>query len=743
MSEDLSKTKQEVTCKVVRTMLNYARLHRGPDCEARIADAVGLHLTYLHNENNWVSFEVYKIACEFMIREFSDPKVMYKVGLFAFSNMDNFGAIAKFVVYLSTPEKIFKRAAAVANEVSRIGNYRLVEFGPNRMLLEFINHPNYPFHQFNCDYRLGLFAGVPQLFGLPIAKHRSVECVSDGHARCLYEFRWQPQAYYLFGKQAVTGMGMGLAFAFVLSALNRFDFSSASFSGVLFSCTVILYLVGVIMDIKHSAQYKIFSESGTSDDIEETMQFANEKYEEALDTVTKLKAIIEANSVLQSKWLSSELVDMVLEIIRNNLGYDRAMILHYDEKENSLMHPKVVGKTSVIQQAALKTLRFDLQDDSFANVKVFKSGEPILIEDISKIENFKNREFLRISGTKSLVILPFRVGEKIIGTLTVDKITSPRPMNGEDVRILMTLLNVLSVALENAELYLEMEERVKERTSQLNSTNHKLGEAYDELKATQVKLLHSEKMASIGKLVAGIAHEMNNPAGILLGNVELMEINIVRLKKESEALPADAKEAFKTILKSVDEIFEFIAPMKRAMARLKNIVVDLRNFSSLDEVDCMPADLNQGLQSTLKFFQGRTDNRIQVITGWGELPPVVCYPGHLNQAFSNIVSNAIDAVTGSKNPKIDIHTSLESTHADLLGPHVKITISDNGVGINKDILDKIFDPFFTTKEVGSGTGLGLSIAYGVIQQHDGHIVAESEEGRGTTMIIRIPLEVKK
>lgn len=742
--EFVQKTKQELNCKIIRTMLNYALEKAGPDAERKLIERMGLTREYLQNENNWVSFDVYTHACEAMKTIFNDDHIMYRVGIYSFSNLENFGAIAKMAVYLLKPESIYRRTAEVANQAVKFGTYRVVEIESNRLLLEFKNREGYKFHQHNCDYRLGVFAGIPQLFGLPIARHRSIQCVSDGADRCLYEFRWLSRTWEIFGRHARIGLVMGILFALVLTVLNRFTFSHFSQPALLISGAAVLYLIGIILDMKHTAQYSAFINSGKSDEIEEAMAFANQKYQEAADNITKLQAIIEGNAVLQSKLIKSELVEIVLEIIKHNLGYDRAMILFKNNTQPLLDSPKLIGNLSPEMEQALLNYKINLTDETAINTRVFYSGESALITDMSDVKNSTEMKAVQLSGTKSFVILPFKIGSRVVGTLTVDKISSPKIMTREDVRILNTLLNMLSVALENAELYQDLEARVRERTAQLNETNKKLESAYDELKQAQAQLLHNEKMASLGKLVAGIAHEMNNPAGILSGYIELMELHANRLRKDLEILDQfsaaheDIAGTIQHIEKNILEITDSIEPCKRSVWRIKSIIQDLRNFSRLDENELMPANINEGLENTLKFFKSQAEGRIRIITHFNPIPQVTCFPGHLNQVFSNVISNAIEAIDGAGT--IEVHTSKSEPTSDLPTDHIVVKIKDSGHGIPAEIQGKIFDPFFTTKDIGAGKGLGLSIAYGIIKQHSGSISAESEQDQGACITIRIPIE---
>lgn len=171
---------------------------------------------------------------------------------------------------------------------------------------------------------------------------------------------------------------------------------------------------------------------------------------------------------------------------------------------------------------------------------------------------------------------------------------------------------------------------------------------------------------------------------------------------------------------------------------MKNIVQDLRNFSRLDENELMPADLNEGIEKMLQFFSNQTQNRVTIRTNLSPLPFVQCYPGHLNQVFSNMILNSIEAISGEG--VITISTKAVEANELLNVPHVRIEIADTGCGIKSENVNKIYDPFYTTKEIGQGQGLGLAVAYGIVMRHNGKILVHSEFGKGTTMTVLIPVE---
>ena len=278
----------------------------------------------------------------------------------------------------------------------------------------------------------------------------------------------------------------------------------------------------------------------------------------------------------------------------------------------------------------------------------------------------------------------------------------------------------------------------------LNRSNHALEQAHLELKAAQSRILQNEKMASIGQLAAGVAHEINNPNGFILSNLNAMCKYVDRIREfiafQEDAL-ATANEAVSTQIQqkkrslkidfTLEDMGNLIQESHEGAERIKNIVKDLKDFSHLDQAELVQADINACIESTLNIVSNELMLKTELKKEFGELPLVACNPGQINQVLSNLLLNAAQAI--EQGGEITVKTWAKQ---DL----VYIAISDTGPGIPPEIRSRLFEPFFTTREVGKGAGLGLSIAYDIVKKHGGEITVTSEVGKGSCFTIRLPLE---
>jgi signal transduction histidine kinase len=473
----------------------------------------------------------------------------------------------------------------------------------------------------------------------------------------------------------------------------RVSFSSSLQSSAYYDLIAIkrgVYTIMVFVDVSSDVLLK------SNQKEQEVFQNKLTKLEEENEELQKIRQKAQAQAIRIA------LINKVSNIIRESM--DISVILNSALKELAIMF----GCFRTYYASTNDFGNFTIEEMYGENS--FKKGEQISFDELS----MKKLKMNKISISYSMleyaeaepfkqsvlrVIVPIFHMQKIMGAIVLLSYQK-RELN-EEIEILDAVSSQLSNAIVRAELYQKNAKNVLE-----------LKKALNELKETQLQLINSEKMASLGQLVAGVAHEINTPVASIKSN------NSITAKLIKQIEPEDLKEMF-TQINDLDS---------EAIQRISNIVVSLKKFVRLDESELQEADINKELDLTLDLIRHETKNKIEVIREYGEIPLIKCYPNMLNQVFTNILINACQAI--DSNGKIIISTRFADNK-------LVVKIKDNGKGIAKENLNKIFTAGYTTKGVGVGTGLGLAISQKIIDKHGGTIKVYSEVGVGTEFIITI------
>ncbi|MEZ2238162.1 PAS domain S-box protein [Microcoleus sp.] len=402
--------------------------------------------------------------------------------------------------------------------------------------------------------------------------------------------------------------------------------------------------------------------------------------------------------------------------------------------------------------------------------------ESVIVTDIATDPLWEDyRDFALSFGLRACSSTPIiSSNEQLLGTFAL-YYTEPHTPEKFEFEFIELVKNLAGIAIERKQaeeslqkLNEDLENRVFQRTEALRQSDarereraQQLEQALLELYSTQSQLVQTEKMSSLGELVAGIAHEINNPVNFIHGNIKYVDDYTKQLMELVDLYAEEYPEPNSIILDKIEEMdLDFVSEdlkkivrsMEVGTKRIRQIVLSLRNFSRLDESEMKPVDLHGGIDSTLLILQHRLKGlngwpEINVIHEFSNIPLVDCYPSQLNQVFMNIIANAIDAIeeryqkfsvaAAEANPgRIAIATQVIGENM------IAVEISDNGTGMPQTTIDRIFNPFYTTKEVGKGTGLGMSISHSiVVQKHKGKIECFSEIGQGTTFRISIPISL--
>ncbi|MDX2228280.1 MAG: GAF domain-containing protein [Leptolyngbyaceae cyanobacterium bins.349] len=370
----------------------------------------------------------------------------------------------------------------------------------------------------------------------------------------------------------------------------------------------------------------------------------------------------------------------------------------------------------------------------------YRTGDRSVVHDVYQQGYAQcHIEILEQFQIKAFMIIPIFVGQELWGLLGVYQHSTTRQWKRSETEFVNHIAVQLGVAIHHVELLFQTRQQAEQ-----------LAETLSDLKQTQVQLFHSEKMSSLGQLVAGIAHEVNNPVNFISGNLahiqEYTESLFGLIRAYQQQVPNPTPELLQLLEESdfayLEEDFpKLCASMRMGTERIREIVQSLRNFSRVDEAEVKTVNLHEGLESTLLILQHRfksvAGQPIELVKQYGNLPPVQCHAGQLNQVFMNLIGNAIDELEST--PADQPSRTITITTRCLDPDWVEVAIADNGRGIAANLQAKLFDPFFTTKPIGKGTGLGLFISYQIVEKHGGQLVCHSQTGEGTAFMIKLPL----
>ena len=323
----------------------------------------------------------------------------------------------------------------------------------------------------------------------------------------------------------------------------------------------------------------------------------------------------------------------------------------------------------------------------------------------------------------SIMYYPLMVGEQIIGVLTVQSYQK-NAYNKHQQGMIRTIASTTAIALDNANAYREIERKNRE------------------IITTQQQLVQSEKMASLGTLTAGVAHEINNPTNFVHVSAQNLEADLTKFQQFLFELAGDdaEEEILDSFRRQFKPLHDHLATIRSGTERIKIIVQDLRAFSQLDSADQRVVQITELIQSTVNLVRTKHLEIAEFITDFKTSPELLCHPAQLNQVFMNLIVNASDAIRDKQRQQSQKTPGLITITCRLMGNIIEVAIKDNGGGMTDETKNRLFEPFYTTKDVGEGTGLGLSISYGIVQQHNGQLHVDSELGVGTTFRVRLPVE---
>lgn len=456
-----------------------------------------------------------------------------------------------------------------------------------------------------------------------------------------------------------------------------------------------------------------------------------EQHDQVKETYKKVQLLTEIGQQITSTLNLDTILNMIYENVNKLMDATIFGIGFYNNEEKTIHYQLAIEKGKRYQPYTRT-----MEDKNQFPVWCIENKKEIFvnnaeteyskyIEEINDVDDVTLEDGSHFEKPLSLIYVPLVFNNEPIGVVTVQSFRK-YAYNEYHLDILRSLAAYITTAVQNASSY------------------QKMTEAYEQLKSTQTKLVESEKMASLGQLTAGVAHEINNPVNFISAGINSLKTNYSDLlellnaylelkpnNKINEQLERieQLKEELE-INELLDEIDQLFKSIDNGASRTAEIVKGLRNFSRLDEGELKMANIHDCIDSCLVILHNQLKNRIEVVKDYGDIPDINCYPGQLNQVFINMLNNASQAIEGKGT--INIKTVI---HDDQL----QISLKDTGSGMPDEIKDRIFDPFFTTKEVGQGTGLGLSISFGIVEKHKGKIEVKSEKDKGSEFIISLPV----
>ncbi len=633
------------------------------------------------------------------------------------------------------------------------------------------------FHKYNLKKSEILFSPFSSTFGTPLANAEAYKYINTID-KYIKEYKKNPQSIYYKSQNKY------------LLADEEETVPAWFYTTIFLVTTVVIILIFTGFFLKHQIKRRTFELSQANLQLNKSKTEIESINDELSEINRKFSTLINnlKGIVFRAKYLRTFPMEFISNGVYELIGYQSDAFF---TKENPLTwlavvyHEDMTMVWNEIQKAVNEKKWYEINYriiNKNGNIKwvnekgeaIFNdSGEIIAIEGfISDITLFKEKELELIKHKENL--------EKIVAERTREITAKNKELeqfNWElsniNEQLIVEIANrklaqERSTKLSNElqEINVQLEERQEEIMQQaeilavtneeLERKKSKLEEILNELKNAQSKLIQSEKMATVGQLTAGIAHEINNPVNFINAGIDSLEsiLNEIMLvvNEFNEITPENAIDKLQKIKllkenlnyeKLLEGVSKLTKNIKTGAVRTTQIVKSLRLFSRLDESDIKFVDLHENIDSTLVMLQNKYKNRINIVKDYTKIAMLECFPGKINQVFMNLLVNAIDSIPDKG--EIIIKTGVSEDKFEGKPKYVYISIKDTGIGMSAEVMSRIFEPFFTTKEIGKGTGLGLSISYSIIQDHNGEIEVFSQPGKGTEFFITLPViaQIKK
>jgi signal transduction histidine kinase len=740
----------DVNCIVFKSLLPFVEREVGPDGVAAICRAAGRPRDWLIADHNWVPLSVaeesLRLAMELMgasdvdawARRWGDYHMDWK------PSHEERSYMGAYTMGLGSPRAIYARIPAIDDSYARFSRTELVELHRSRAVFRMATLPGRHIPRALCVHRRVSLERYPTNWGLPRATVTERQCAAQGAEACVWDVRWKnPPLGWRFWAPALGGAGVSLILWLALEAGRPLVWAEVVSAAALPTLAGAAAGYAWLQRRRRETAQRLLDVQ--AEEILHSNQQLERKFRDLETKIEQLSLLSDLAAAVNATLDPEKIYEQALQRLVHRMGYQSAYLYLVDPARRVVRGHKMAGVASGL--VAFERVEFRLDDPHAASSRVAAAGLPIVIDDVEATAVPLDLPTARSLGVRSVVMVPLRVKERIFGVLAVTS-SEPGRVGEPDLELLTAVANHVALAVDRAESFQTIEEltrgledKVRVRTEQLRTAHEELQAAYRELQATQVQLIQREKMASVGQLVAGVAHELNNPIGFVYSNVTTLEDFVRRLRGMLEVyrgatLPDGERQRVQAEwdTRKIDYALKYLdsmtAGIKEGTERARKIVRDLRVFARSQDDVWQSVNLHEELESSLTLLNHLLKDRITVHRKLGDLPPVECIRSQIDQVFLNLLANAAQAITGPG--AITVETRAEDGVA-------VVVVGDTGPGIPRETMGRIFDPFFTTKPVGEGTGLGLSISYEIVKKHGGDIRAESPAGGGAVFTVRVPI----
>ena len=737
----------EVNCIFTKGLIPFVEKEVGAEGGAAICRVAGRPRDYLMADHNWIPLsvanDIVRVAQELM----NEPDEERWARRFGESFMDwkpreERSYLGTYSMGIGHPRAAYERMTTIYHSQSRFYEIEALEVGRRRARYKWTPLPGYRMPLWVCTWLRVQNERFPTNWGLPRARITESTCAARGDDACRWEVSWKnPSLGRGFWLPSLAGAAGSIALG-VLDAV-------AGGGWPLAGATPLPLVAGIALGYAFREGHQRRHTQRLLDLQSEEIIYSNreleKKFAELETRIEQLSLLTDLSAAVSATLDPEKIYDQTLTRLVQRMAYQRAQLFLVDRGRRVLRGHRMAGADPGV--TLFDGVELPLDAETSASGRAAVTGQAVVVNDVDQATIPIHRDLVRTYEVKSFIATPLRVRDRVLGVLAVTAAETNRFHQG-DVDLLAAVANQVALAIDKAESFQTIEElsrsledKVRVRTEQLRVTNEELRGAYRDLQATQLQLIQREKMASVGQLVAGVAHELNNPIGFISSNVATLTDFVRRLRGMLETyqeapLPEADRERIEARRRElqVDYALKYLdsmlAGIREGADRTRKIVGDLRVFARTPDDVWQAIDLHDDLESSLTLLNHLVKDRITVVRAYGELGAVECVRSQIDQVFLNILANAAQAIPGPGT--ITIETRAE-------GGVAVIRIADTGPGIPPGTIGRVFDPFFTTKPVGEGTGLGLSISYEIVTKHGGEIRAESPPEGGAVFTIRLPM----